>query len=66
MDFHRGTSTNRIDTGNGACETIYVEDYQILKTGNPFWRVTFTISKYVILGSLLLLIIRFFRSTLAS
>jgi hypothetical protein len=66
MDFHRGTSTNRIDTGNGACETIYVEDYQILKTGNPFWRVTFTISKYAILGSLLLLIIRFFRSTLAA
>lgn len=66
MDFLRGTSTNRTDTGNGACETIYVEDYQILKIGNPFWRMTFTISKYVILGSLALLIIRFFRSTVAS
>jgi hypothetical protein len=66
MDFRRGTSTSRTDTGNGACETIYVEDYQILKTGNPFWRVTFATSRYVILGSLLLLIIRFFRSTLAS
>jgi hypothetical protein len=66
MDFHRGTSINRTDTGNGACETIYVEDYQILKTGNPFWRMTFTFSKHVILLSLLLVIIRFFRSTVAS
>ena len=66
MDFRRGTSTNRTDTGNGACETIYVEDYQILKTGNPFWRMTFTFSKYVILLTLLLLMIRFFRSTVSS
>jgi hypothetical protein len=65
-DFLRGTSTNRTDTGNGACETIYVEDYQILKTGNPFWRMTFKTSKYVILGSLLLILIRFFRSAVAS
>ncbi len=62
-DFHRGTSTDRRDTGNGACETIYIEDYQILKTGNPFWRMTFTGSKYVILLSLLLIIIRFLRSS---
>jgi len=65
-EFHRGTSTNRRDTGNGACETIYVEDYEILKTGNPFWRTTFTTSKYVILLSLLLIIIRFFRSPVSS
>ena len=65
-NFHRGTSTNRTDTGNGACETIYVEDYEILKRGNPFWRATFTASKYVILLSLLLIIIRFLRSLVTS
>jgi hypothetical protein len=65
-EFHRGTSTNRTDKGNGACETIYVEDYEILKTGNAFWRTTLTVSKYVILLSLLLLIIRFFRSPVTS
>ena len=65
-DFRRGTSTRRTDTGNGACETIYVEEYEILKTGNPFWRMTFTISKYAILLSLLLIIIRFFRSASAT
>ena len=65
-DFHRGTSTNRTDKGNGACETIYLEDYEILKTGNSFWRMTHTGSKYVILLSLLLIIIRFFRSPVTS
>lgn len=65
-DFHRGTSTNRNDTGNGACETIYVTDYEILKRGNPFWRTIFKTSKYVFLLSLLLIIIRFFRSAAAS
>ena len=65
-EFHRGTSTNRTDKGNGACETIYVEDYEILKTGNPFWRTTFRASRYVILLSLLLLIVRFFRSPVTS
>lgn len=62
-EFYRGTSTNRTDTGNGACETIYVEDYEILRVGNPFWRGTFTVSKYVILLAVLLIIIRFFRSS---
>ncbi len=61
-EFHRGTSVDRTDTGNGACETIYVEDFEVLRTGTPFWRTTFAVSKYVILLSLLLIIIRFFRS----
>jgi len=65
-EFHRGTSTNRTDKGNGACETIYVEVYEIIKTGNPFWRTTFAASKYLILFSLLLIIIRFFRSPVTS
>jgi hypothetical protein len=29
--FHRGTSVSRTDTGNGACETIFVTDLEILK-----------------------------------
>jgi hypothetical protein len=62
-DFYRGTSTIRTDTGNGACETIYVEDYEILKRGNPFWRMAFSTSKHVILLSLLIIIVRFFRSS---
>ena len=33
----RATSTNRQDTGNGACEVIYVEDIEILKRGNAWF-----------------------------
>jgi hypothetical protein len=36
--FTRGTSTTRDDTGNGACETIFVTDYAILQQANPAWR----------------------------
>lgn len=60
--FYRRTSTNRTDTGNGACETIFIEDYEILKTGNPLWQTIFRISKYVILLSLLIIIVRFFTT----
>ncbi|WPL16397.1 hypothetical protein Thiowin_01351 [Thiorhodovibrio winogradskyi] len=36
--FHRGTSTSRTDTGNGACETVYVQDFRIVRKSNPGWR----------------------------
>ncbi len=36
--FNRGTSTVRTDSGNGACETIYVEDFEILRPGGGPWR----------------------------
>jgi hypothetical protein len=36
----RGTSTTRDDTGNGACETILVEDFEIVVPGFSLWRVT--------------------------
>jgi hypothetical protein len=65
-EFHRGTSTTRTDKGNGACETIYVEDYEILKKGNMFWRTTFTVSKYLLLLTLLTIIIRFIRAPVTS
>jgi len=39
--FFRGTSTTRLDTGNGACETIYVEDFKLLRHGGGWWRALF-------------------------
>lgn len=36
--FSRGTSTRRDDTGNGACETIWVTDAQVLRRANIGWR----------------------------
>lgn len=54
----RGTSTNREDTGNGACETIYVERFDILQSAKNPWRI----SLYVSFGLLLLLTILYFFS----
>ncbi len=39
MAFTRGTSLTRDDTGNGACETIYVQDVEVLRAGGGPWRV---------------------------
>jgi hypothetical protein len=36
--FRRGTSTRRDDTGNGACETIWVTEARVLRTANRGWR----------------------------
>jgi hypothetical protein len=36
--FHRGTSIVRTDTGNGACETVYVQDIEITRRGGGPWR----------------------------
>ena len=38
MDFFRGTSTVRTDTGNGACETIFVSALDILQPATALWR----------------------------
>ena len=37
--FKRGTSTVRTDSGNGACETVYVDDIKIIKAGGQPWRM---------------------------
>ncbi|NEX22429.1 hypothetical protein G3480_19315 [Thiorhodococcus mannitoliphagus] len=42
--FQRGTSTTRTDSGNGACETIYIEDFQITRKSNTGWRLTYRLS----------------------
>jgi hypothetical protein len=35
--FKRGTSIVRTDSGNGACETVYLEDFEILRRGGGPW-----------------------------
>lgn len=47
--FHRGTSTVRTDTGNGACETVYVQDVEITRRGGGPWRTLVTVA-WVLLG----------------
>lgn len=53
--FERGTSVTRSDTGQGACETVFLTDFKILKRANPGWRTIFTVSACGLLVTLALL-----------
>jgi hypothetical protein len=53
--FERGTSTIRTDTGNGACETIFITDYEIIASYGGPWPTINTVSAYGLLGTMLLL-----------
>ena len=57
--FHRSTSTNRTDTGNGACETIYVTDFELVKKSNPQVRLIYSISYWTAVVSLIGFLIMF-------
>ena len=59
--FQRGTSTTRLDRGQGACETIYLTDFKILKRSSPLWRDIKTYAKYSIIICLVFLMVLFFK-----
>jgi len=42
-----------LDTGNGACETVYVTDVQILHSGNKAWRRLVWFATAALLASIL-------------
>lgn len=48
--FHRGTSTSRSDTGNGACETLYVSEVDIIHRPKNPWRSGMYFSFIVFIG----------------
>jgi len=62
--FKRGTSTTRNDKGQGACETIFVTDYKILKKCNILWHYLYRGFKYLIFISLVAMIILFIKGPL--
>jgi len=41
--FQRGSSTSRTDRGNGACETIYLDDFRFVRAANSGWRTLYTL-----------------------
>ena len=47
----RGTSTTRLDTGDGACETLYVEDFDIIQAASSNWRLSMYASLTVFLAA---------------
>ena len=48
----RGTSTTRTDTGDGACETIYVRSFEILEPAKNRWRQAMYAAFALFTGSL--------------
>ncbi len=56
QEWTRGTSITRDDTGNGACETVYVDEFEIIKIGNPLVVYLYNFAKYL---SILLIIVLF-------
>ena len=48
----RGTSTVRTDSGNGACETIFVNEIEILQSDLTPWRKMMYLSLFVLLTSI--------------
>lgn len=48
----RGTSTTRLDTGNGACETLYVEKFDIVQAATSGWRLSMYASLAIFLVAL--------------
>ncbi len=53
LHFFRGTSTKRTDSGNGACETVYATDAEILREGNRGWRIVFKLGIAALVAALL-------------
>ena len=45
--WRRVSSTIRTDTGNGACEVLFVNEFNILASKNGGWYLLATISKWL-------------------
>ena len=56
--YWRRSSTTRTDTGDGACETIFYEDIEILQRGGVLWYTLYSLSRW----GLGLIVLLFFGS----
>jgi len=59
--FSRGTSTTRDDTGNGACETIYLKQFEILQPLDNGWRTLMNLALAGVIGSSLIWLVAVIR-----
>jgi hypothetical protein len=42
--YRRTSSTTRFDRGNGACETVFINEFRVLRAANPGWRALYRLS----------------------
>ncbi len=59
----RGSSVKRTDTGDGACEAIWVDEFKILQDGTRHWHLLHRASLYGLAVLLVGQIVRFFCTT---
>ncbi|MBK8814384.1 MAG: hypothetical protein IPN42_02220 [Methylococcaceae bacterium] len=59
-NFKRGSSTTREDSGNGACETVYLTKFEIIKKANVKVRRLFNFAKTLAFFSLIGFLVLFF------
>ena len=50
----RGTSTTRTDTGDGACETLFIERFDIVRHATSYWRISMVVSLIALLIGLVI------------
>lgn len=60
--FFRGTSTVRTDTGNGACETIYINEFEVINKANSGLRSLYQFAKWLTILALLGYVFVFFNA----
>lgn len=48
----RGTSTTRTDTGDGACETLFVQQFDIIEPATSYWRISMWASLLALVAGL--------------
>ncbi len=60
--FTRGTSTTRTDTGNGACETLYVQQIEVLARGGGPWRFLYGVAWLMLVAGVVLWLAAPFRA----
>jgi hypothetical protein len=51
--YWRGTSISRDDTGNGACETLFVTEARVLRPASPGWRLASRLAPLGLLAGVL-------------
>ena len=65
-DLSRGSSISRNDEGDGACETVYLSEFKILKKANRLWHFLYGFSKFLVLAAFIFVVIIRIRSPLGN
>ena len=60
--FSRGTSTVRTDTGNGACETVYLSEFEVIRKANARMRSLYQFAKWFTILAMIGYVVAFFNA----